>query len=124
MSHQALIDALAGAERECMALVERHRGELTAGELQTLRDACELVGCLRRLVSGRSLSELHAAFGAPGAFGYGTPIGNALARAYWGDRPAAETMAGAAPHEAPAVAGAPIAETLAGMGQKKPAAGP
>lgn len=42
----------------------------------------ELVNCLRRLVKGRTVGELHAAFGAPGDFGYETPIGAALAKVY------------------------------------------
>lgn len=50
-----------------------------------LREAIELVRCLRRLTRGRSPDELHAAFGAPGDFGYETPIGDALARTYRGE---------------------------------------
>lgn len=49
-----------------------------------LREAIELVRCLRRLLAGRSREEIHRAFGAPGDFGYGTPIGDALAKLYRG----------------------------------------
>lgn len=49
-----------------------------------LRNAAELVRCLRFLVAGRTLQELHAAFGSPGDWGYGTPLGHALARLYAG----------------------------------------
>jgi hypothetical protein len=52
--------------------------ELTA----LLREAVELARCLRRLTQGRTTAELHNAFGAPGDFGYGTPIGSALDRVY------------------------------------------
>lgn len=46
------------------------------------REAVELVRCLRRLADGRTKGEIHNAFGAPGDFGYETPIGAALARVY------------------------------------------
>lgn len=51
-----------------------------------LREAIELVGCARRLLAGRTVNEVHAAFGAPGDFGYDTPIGDALAALYRGGR--------------------------------------
>jgi hypothetical protein len=44
-----------------------------------LRDASELVRVLARMVEGKSIYE---AFGAPGDFGYETPIGSALYRYY------------------------------------------
>ncbi len=47
-----------------------------------LDEAVELVTCLRRLLDGRTADEVHRAFGAPGCFGYDTPIGDALARLY------------------------------------------
>jgi len=47
-----------------------------------LREAIELARCLRRLVPGRTVAEIHRAFGAPGDFGYEHPIGDALARVY------------------------------------------
>lgn len=49
-----------------------------------LREAVELVRCLRRLLDGRDVLEIHRAFGAPGDFGYETPIGEALAKTYRG----------------------------------------
>lgn len=49
-----------------------------------LREAVELVRCLRRLVGGLTVTEIHRAFGAPGDFGYETPIGDALSRLYRG----------------------------------------
>lgn len=48
----------------------------------TFREAVEVVRCTRRLTQGRTLSEIHAAFGAPGDFGYDSLIGDALARTY------------------------------------------
>lgn len=47
-----------------------------------LREAVELVRCLRRLLDGRSIAEIHSAFGAPGDFGYETAIGEALDKTY------------------------------------------
>ncbi len=43
------------------------------------RDDAELLRVLARLLEGKSP---HQAFGAPGDWGYGTPIGDALAAAY------------------------------------------
>lgn len=47
-----------------------------------LRIAIDLSHCLRRLVEGRSQQEVHKAFGAPGDFGYESPIGAALQKVY------------------------------------------
>jgi hypothetical protein len=44
-----------------------------------LRDASELVLVLARIIEGKSIPQ---AFGAPGDFGYETPIGSALYRYY------------------------------------------
>jgi hypothetical protein len=51
----------------------------------TLREAIELTRCLRRLLKGRTVAEIHAAFGAPGDFGYESLIGDALSRTYRGE---------------------------------------
>lgn len=40
-------------------------------------DTCELLRVLARVVEGRSLAQ---SFGAPGDWGYGTPIGDAIAK--------------------------------------------
>ena len=53
--------------------------------IEALREAVALVCCLRRLVDGRTTAEIHQAFGAPGDFGYDTPIGDALSRLYRGE---------------------------------------
>lgn len=45
-------------------------------------DASHLVGCLRRLVHTCTAVELHAAFGAPGDWGYDTALGRALSDIY------------------------------------------
>ncbi len=44
-----------------------------------LKEASELILVLVRLIEGKSL---HTAFGAPGDWGYGTPIGDALLATY------------------------------------------
>lgn len=53
--------------------------------IQDLREAVELTRCLRRLLDGRTVREIHAAFGAPGDFGYETALGAALDRTYRGE---------------------------------------
>lgn len=50
----------------------------------TLRDAVELMAVVRRMIVGRSVREIHAAFGAPGDWGYETKIGAALSKLYRG----------------------------------------
>lgn len=47
-----------------------------------LRENVELAGVLRRAVASLSLQQLRGAFGAPGDFGYETPLGAALAQVY------------------------------------------
>lgn len=51
-------------------------------QLFALREAIFLVRCMRELIQYCELKEIHAAFGAPGDFGYHTKIGDALARTY------------------------------------------
>lgn len=46
---------------------------------QKMNDAPELIRVLARIVEGKTIAE---AFGAPGDWGYGTPIGNALFQHY------------------------------------------
>lgn len=53
--------------------------ERDARVVNDLSNAGELVRVLARLVEGKSV---HQAFGAPGDFGYQTPIGAALYRYY------------------------------------------
>ena len=48
----------------------------TAQKDQTLRDVAELIRVLARVVEGKPISK---AFGAPGDWGYETPLGAALA---------------------------------------------
>ncbi len=71
--YSAAIDRLREATESDSELYDR---------VSELREAVELTRCLRRLLDGRNVREIHAAFGAPGDFGYDTPIGDALARAY------------------------------------------
>lgn len=80
-------NALRERERHYVTAIDRLRAIITndpeAWDATTsLREAVELVGCLRRLLDGRSVNEIHRAFGAPGDFGYDTPIGDALADVY------------------------------------------
>ena len=88
---RALADALTARGSEYASAVDRlialiesdHEDDTEASDAaRLLREAVELVRVLRRLAADRSVDEIHKAFGAPGDFGYGTPIGDALARIY------------------------------------------
>lgn len=84
--------ALHARRNEYVGAIDRLR-ELASPEAENevyelttlLRECIELAGCLRRLTKGRTVQELHAAFGAPGDFGYETAIGQALAKLYRGE---------------------------------------
>lgn len=80
----ALTDALIRRERDYRAALEAidDTSETPRPAYWDLREAVALVGCLRRLCEGRTVAELHRAFGAPGDFGYENPIGAALAEVY------------------------------------------
>lgn len=91
-NHKPLVAALYQRERDCAEAIDRLRSlatDDTENEVHdltaTLREAVVLVGCLRRLVASRTTRELHTAFGAPGDFGYETPLGDALASLYRGE---------------------------------------
>lgn len=84
--------ALSQRERDYLAALDRLRELASAATedevhdlTRTLREGVDLVGCLRRLTRGRSVQDIHTAFGAPGDFGYETPIGDALSRTYRGE---------------------------------------
>lgn len=89
--NEALVSALLQTERDYSAAIDRLRSMDAVenssdawGDTGRLREAVELVRCLRRLVAGVPVGEIHRAFGAPGDFGYETPIGDALYRLYQG----------------------------------------
>lgn len=81
-----LTAALAVREGAYAEVVDRLRDDGTQAREDgaLLREAVEMVRCLRRLVEFRTADEIHKAFGAPGDFGYDTPIGAALAKIYKG----------------------------------------
>src|SRR5690606_16403313 len=87
-----LQEAIMRRESDYLSAIDRLR-EIASDEdenqvyslTSALREAITLVGCLRRLVADRSVSEIHRAFGAPGDFGYETLIGDALYRTYQGE---------------------------------------
>lgn len=68
MNNKKLVTALRELRRK---LVERHED----ADLD-LKDAIECVVVLARVVEGKGIAK---SFGAPGDWGYGTPIGDALA---------------------------------------------
>jgi N6-adenosine-specific RNA methylase IME4 len=75
-----LIDTLA---REGRKLLDLTTGEdVAAVPERAVRDAAELWRVVARLVKDRTPLEVFAAFGHPGNWGYGTPIGAALKRYY------------------------------------------
>jgi len=63
---------------EEMQKMERRREPEGSDQL----DEAELLNCLARILEGK---EIRKAFGAPGDWGYGTPIGDALMAAYSGE---------------------------------------
>lgn len=77
------IDSYKAAIERLRAVVENDPEAWDA--TSDLREAVELVRCLRRLLEDRSVAEIHRAFGAPGDFGYETPIGAALDKVYRGE---------------------------------------
>jgi hypothetical protein len=84
---KVLVDALNERQLAYREALDRLRDaapdDANLGEVTwLLRESIELAGCLRRLLAGRTVAEIHRAFGAPGDFGYGTPIGDALATIY------------------------------------------
>jgi hypothetical protein len=91
VSASVLVDALAKQERTYRTAIDRLR-DMAPENAETeaevtrlvwaLREAVELVGCLRRLLPAQTVGDIHRAFGAPGDFGYDTPIGDALANIY------------------------------------------
>ncbi len=92
MTNAILTDAIQKRERSyrdaidvLKSIDEDDPDHATASAIQTLREAVELVACLRRLVPGCTVAEVHKAFGAPGDFGYDTPIGDALSSLYRGE---------------------------------------
>lgn len=58
--------------------------EVSGSDARLLREAVEMVRVLRKMASKRSTEEIHSAFGAPGEWGYDSPIGDALYRLYRG----------------------------------------
>lgn len=98
-NHDQLVAALDDHEREAREAIDRLRDiatdeadedeEVPREEVyrlaRHLRGSVDLLGCLLRLLPGRSIEEIHSAFGAPGDWGYETPLGDALARLYRGE---------------------------------------
>ena len=73
---EALERALRNVAETTRAIAYEDANEGCTGDL---REASELVRVLGRLLAGKSV---HDAFGAPGDWGYGTPIGDALLEIY------------------------------------------
>lgn len=70
------------AKRNLAAAISQRAEDVHIGESvdpQLYSDAKDLLRALARIVNGESL---HSAFGAPGDWGYQTPIGRALAEVY------------------------------------------
>jgi len=89
-ANEVLAKIMLQREREYAAAVDRVRDAVESDPgvydaYVLLREAVELTRCLRRLVPAVSVQEIHRAFGAPGDFGYETPIGDALSRLYRGE---------------------------------------
>lgn len=63
--------------------IAREDDNLNGDATRTLREASELARVLARLLAGKTVYE---AFGAPGDWGYDTPLGDALADFYHSGR--------------------------------------
>lgn len=70
----------------CRAEDVRAAADIDDPSTQDQRDNAELLNCLARMLEGK---PIHKAFGAPGDWGYGTPIGDALIAAYQAPSPEA-----------------------------------
>lgn len=84
---EALELALSAMDEECISDDDPLYTERTEPhELDkidaVLRDGVRMMLVVRKLLVGRSFDEIYAAFGAPGNWGYGTPIGDALRKFY------------------------------------------
>jgi hypothetical protein len=90
LNHLPLVDALRKREREyyeALGKLESFADEDDEARksARELREAVEMVRVLRRIVPSCDLKAIHSAFGAPGDFGYDTPVGDALSRLYRGE---------------------------------------
>ena len=85
--NETLVNAMKRRESDYVnaLAVARSGHDMDDETVSALREAIELTRCLRRLVPGMDVVAIHRAFGAPGDFGYDTPIGDALARTYRSD---------------------------------------
>lgn len=62
--------------------LDEEAAELLAALDEQRRTLVRLLDCLCRLAEGATREQIHKAFGAPGDWGYDTPIGAALYRLY------------------------------------------
>lgn len=65
-----------------LALMAEEGGADIGGRRRKCRDVARLAACLAKLIDRRTAREIHDAFGAPGDWGYETPIGEALYALY------------------------------------------
>jgi len=79
---QGAIDQRVTEYMESIDWLRERAEDEDAGRSWVLREAVELARVLRRVVPHLTLDQVHRAFGAPGDFGYDTPIGDALANLY------------------------------------------
>lgn len=104
---RALVEALNKSNNRFVYDLERLR-DLASTEAvdevdsltRDLRDAVEFSRCLRRLVPELTARQIHRAFGAPGDFGYETPLGAALHDIYRAPQPDTEPRASGADYGA------------------------
>lgn len=64
------------------ALSEIEKGADNARNILHVSEAVRLVNAIRFFVKEAPVSEIHRLFGAPGDWGYDTPLGAALHRLY------------------------------------------
>lgn len=76
------LDELVEVARESGEYNDDEDGEELGQIRDTVRTAIDLIDPLMKLSRGRTMSELHKAFGAPGDWGYETEFGAALSKFY------------------------------------------
>lgn len=97
---QPLIDVLNKRRDDYRAALDRLCYGESDGSLDDsdaivlLKEAIEMTQCLRRILIGRTIREIHDAFGAPGDFGYETPVGESLAKIYRDGGGAGDALSG------------------------------
>jgi len=75
MDSKKLADAVRNLKAKVDEITDEDVFESSSENYDALNDAKDLLGVLAHIIDGKSVAQ---AFGSPGDWGYGTPIGDAL----------------------------------------------